>query len=55
MNTDKRGLKRIGLSVFISVDRRLNMPFRTFSSSLKGGCDRIGHPAKRHSRNQQAA
>jgi hypothetical protein len=27
MNTDERGLKTIGLSVFISVDRRLNVFF----------------------------
>src|ERR1017187_8660260 len=34
MNTDKRRLKRIGLSVFIGVNRRLKMPFSDFFSSL---------------------
>ena len=34
MNADKRRLKRIGLSVFIGVNRRLKMPFSDFFSSL---------------------
>jgi hypothetical protein len=34
MNADKRKLKRIGLSVFIGVNRRLKMPFSDFFSSL---------------------
>ncbi len=33
MNADKRGLKRIGLSEFIGVDRRLKMPPLTFSAA----------------------
>src|ERR1017187_407672 len=36
MNADKRRLKRIGLSVFIGVNRRLKMPFSDFFSSLLG-------------------
>src|ERR1022692_3958094 len=35
MNADKRRLKRIGLSVFIGVNRRLKMPFSDFFSSLQ--------------------
>src|ERR1039458_8991158 len=40
MNADKRRLKRIGLSMFIGVNRRLQMPFSDFFSSLleAGGC-----------------
>src|ERR1022692_4275598 len=34
MNADKRRLKRIGLSVFIGVNRRLKMPFSDFFSRL---------------------
>jgi hypothetical protein len=34
MNTDERRLKTIALSAFISVDRRLNLPFPDFFSSL---------------------
>src|ERR1017187_1808947 len=34
MNADKRRLKRIGLSMFIGVNRRLQMPFSDFFSSL---------------------
>jgi hypothetical protein len=34
MNADKRRLKRLGLSVFIGVNRRLKMPFSDFFSSL---------------------
>jgi hypothetical protein len=33
MNADKRRLKRIGLSVFIGVNRRLKMPFSDFFSA----------------------
>ena len=36
MNADKRRLKRIGLSVFFGVNRRLKMPFSDFFSSLLG-------------------
>jgi hypothetical protein len=43
MNADKRRLKRIGLSVFIGVNRRLKMPFSDFFSSLLGrGLGRAG-------------
>jgi hypothetical protein len=34
MNTDERRLKTIALSAFISVDRRLNLPFPDLFSSL---------------------
>jgi hypothetical protein len=34
MNTDERGLMRIGLSAFIGVDRRLNMFFLIFFQRL---------------------
>jgi hypothetical protein len=37
MNTDKRGLKRIGLSAFIGVDRRLKCSCRTFSATSLAG------------------
>jgi hypothetical protein len=33
MNTDERRLKTIALSAFISVDRRLNLPFPDFSAA----------------------
>jgi hypothetical protein len=34
MNADKRGLKRIGLSAFIGVDRRLKMLLPDFFINL---------------------
>jgi hypothetical protein len=34
MNTDERRLRTTALSAFISVDRRLNLPFPDFFSNL---------------------
>jgi hypothetical protein len=47
MNTDEHGLKRIVLSAFIGVDRRLKVLFPEFFSTLFQAAVRIPARARR--------